>query len=146
MSSFRKFYSLYFDTQYIDRHRPHCLLRGLKVKVALFDIVMELTVRCIALLIISFRNFGCPCARDNQKSHRTTINIDVVVQPTIINFHVSTVKLEQIYLVPSADNQNLGRTTRKCNLVVRGTTIYFFLIRTLLLINITLNAALHNAM
>ncbi len=32
------------------------------------------------------------------------------------------------------DNQKLGRTTRNCTLVVRGTTIYFSLIRTLVII------------
>ena len=37
----------------IGRHRPHCLSRGVKVKVALFDILMELTVCYIALLAIS---------------------------------------------------------------------------------------------
>ncbi len=41
------------------------------------------------------------------------------------------------FLCPSCetrptDNQKLGRTTRNCNLVVRGTTIYFSLIRTLI--------------
>ena len=73
----------------------------------------------------SVRKFGCPCARDNQTSRRTTKNTDVVVRRTTINFHAPAVKLYPICLVPSI------RTTRNCNLVVRGTTIYFSLIRTL---------------
>ena len=80
----------------------------------------------VCLLIISVRKFGCPCARDNQKSRRTTKNTDVVVRRTTINFHGQALKLDPIYLIPSTDNLKLGRTTRNCNLGVHGTTIYFF--------------------
>ena len=81
-------------------------------------------------VVISVRNFGCPCARDNQKSRRTTKNTSVVVRRTIINFLRPSweTRPHLIYLVPSTDNQKLGRTTNNnCKLVVRGTTIYFFL-------------------
>ena len=83
------------------------------------------------MVYTSVRKFGCPCARDNQKCHRTTKNTNVVVRRTTINCYAPAVKLDPIYLVPSVDNQKLGRTTRNCHLVVRGTTIYFSLIRTL---------------
>ena len=66
---------------------------------------------------LSVRNFGCPCARDNQKSCLTTKNTDVVVQRTTMNFHTPSVKLDSIYIAPSTDNQKLGQTTRNCNLV-----------------------------
>ncbi len=84
------------------------------------------------MFISSVQNFGCPCARDNQKSRRTTKNTDAVIQQTTINFDAPAVKLNRSnYLVPCSDNQKHERTTRYCNLVVRGTTIYFSLIRTL---------------
>ncbi len=43
--------------------------------------------------IASVRNFGCPCARDNQKSRRATKNTDAVVRRTTINFDAPAVKL-----------------------------------------------------
>ncbi len=44
---------------------------------------------------------GCPCARDDQQSRRTTKNTDLVVRRATINFHVPAEKLHPIYLVPS---------------------------------------------
>ncbi len=48
------------------------------------------------MLLTSVRKFGCPCARDNQKSRRTTKNTDVVVRWTTINFYAPIVKLDPI--------------------------------------------------
>ena len=83
-------------------------------------------------VVTSVRNFGCPCARDNQKSLRTTKNTDAVVRWTTINFGAPAVKLNRNhFMVYFMDNKKLGRTTSNCNLLVRGTTVYFSLIRTL---------------
>ena len=68
---------------------------------------------------------------DNQKSHRTTKNIDTVFWRTTMNLWPKC-SFKRVY-IPSTDNQKLGRSTRNCNLVVHGTTIYFSFIRTLLL-------------
>ena len=71
---------------------------------------------------------GCPSARDSQKCHRTTKNIDAVFRRTTINLYpvAKTHFCVRVYSnVPSMDNQNLGRTTRNCHLVVRETTICF---------------------
>ncbi len=93
--------------------------------------------------IASVRNFGCPCARDNQESRRTTKNTDAVVRRTIIKSVAKIYLCIRVHLyIPSTDNQKLGRTTRNLNLLVRGTTIYFSLIRTLIHTDLTLKELL----
>ncbi len=72
-------------------------------------------------------NFGCSCARDNQKSCPTTKITDAVVQrTTVAKTHLCRCLLYSKYGQPRSwmDNQKLY-------LVVRRTTIYFSLIQTL---------------
>ncbi len=46
----------------------------------------------------SVRNFGCPCARDNQTSRRTTKKTDAVVRRTTINFDAQAVRLKRSHV------------------------------------------------
>ena len=73
----------------------------------------------------SVRNFGCPCARNNQKGHRTTTNTDAVVRRTTIKFPcpICETRLQPliVYLVPSTDNQKLGRTTKHLFFLISNT-------------------------
>ena len=66
-------------------------------------------IQSIYFLLTSVGNFGCPCALDNQKCHRTTKNTDAVVQRTTIN----NIQNSPLYMcIPSTDKQKPGRTTR----------------------------------
>ncbi len=80
----------------------------------------------------SVRKVGCPCARDNQKSCRTTRNNDAVVRRTTIHLYQNSPN-SSISLIskPCSKYGQLQTWTDNKIFVTWLTTIYLSLIRTL---------------
>ena len=91
-------------------------------------------VAAFSKIMISFRNFGCPCARDNQKSRRTTTNTDGIIRQTTINFDFPAVKLNNSMINCLFHVRTTKNLDGQPEIVIRGITIYLFLIRTLIVI------------